>query len=112
MSGDLSQGAKRSQVLGADWRGAGEPFADGGEDFDPLDGVNSQVRVHAHFHLQHLDRIAGLLAHHAKEGRCYRTGMCGVRSAENLRFSDFTDPGNSGGRQLVISDWGYCMQFN
>ena len=76
--GDLAQGVQGAQVLGADDRGAGEPLLEGGEDLDPLDGVDAEVGVQPHLQLQHLHRIAGLLADHGQEGLGdpVRVGRC------------------------------------
>ncbi len=50
-----------SQLLRADGRGSGEPLLQGGEDLDPFDGVDPEIRIETHFKLQHLHRIAGFL---------------------------------------------------
>ena len=68
MGGDLAKRAERAEVLGADGGGAGEAFLDGGEDLDPLDGVDAEVGVEPHVEVEHFDRIAGLLADNGKEG--------------------------------------------
>ena len=65
-----------AEVLGADDRRTGQALLEGGEDLDPLDGVDAQVGVHAHLQLQHLHRVAGLLADHRQQGLGDQVGGC------------------------------------
>jgi len=66
--GDLTQGLQGAQVFGTDLRRTGEAFLDGGEDLHPLDGIDPQVGIHPHGEVEHLHRVAGLLAHHRQQG--------------------------------------------
>ena len=67
MGGDFTQGAQRSKMFGADGGCAGKPLLEGGEDLDPFDGIDAEIGIHPHVEFQHLNRIAGLLAHYGKE---------------------------------------------
>ena len=53
----------------ADERRAGKSFLDGGENLHPLDGIDAQVGIQPHVQLEHLHRIAGLLADHRQQGQ-------------------------------------------
>ncbi len=55
------------QLFRADGRGSGEPLLKGGKYLHPFDGIDSEVRVESHLHLQHLDGITGLLTHHCEQ---------------------------------------------
>ena len=67
----------------ADDRCAGKSFLDGGENLDPLDGIDAEVGVQAHVQIEHLHRIAGLLADHRQQGRgCIRSAAAAAGSGD------------------------------
>src|SRR5512138_3344064 len=67
-AGNLAEGLQCSEVLRPDEGSIREFFLYGGEDFDPLDGVDPEVRIEPHVEVEHLDRITGFLADNGKEG--------------------------------------------
>ena len=68
-NGYIAQGAQRAQLLRTDGGGSGKPLLQRGEDLDPFDRVYAQIRVHSHVELQHIHRVAGLVADHGEEFR-------------------------------------------
>ena len=52
----------------ADERRAGKLLLNGGENLHPLDRIDAEVGVKTHVQIEHLHRIAGLLADHRQQG--------------------------------------------
>jgi hypothetical protein len=67
MGGDVAQGLERAEFLGFDGRDVGKPFLESGEDFDPFDGVNSEVGIEAHVEFEHFGRVPGFLRNDLKQ---------------------------------------------
>ena len=55
-------------MLGFDFWGARQVGAEGGHDFDALDGVHAEVGVEAHFEVEHLDGVTGFLGDDEQKG--------------------------------------------
>ena len=58
---NLLQCLQRTQVLGFDFRCIRQQAAHGCHDFNPLDRVDSKIRIHAHVEGQHFDGVTGLV---------------------------------------------------
>src|SRR6185369_8818018 len=65
--GYFAQGLEGAEMLRPNQGGIRKSLLNGGENFHPLDGVDTEVGVEPHVEVEHFDRIAGLLADNRKE---------------------------------------------
>ena len=73
----MLEGLEGAEVFGFDFGGAGEMAAEGGHDFNALDGVHAEVGVEAHLQVEHLDGVTGFLGDDEEEGA---GGFLGARA--------------------------------
>ena len=69
IGGDLLKGTQGAQMLGLHLGTLRELFGNGGEDFNPFDGIDAEVAFQIHIGVDGFGRISGLVGNDGEKNR-------------------------------------------